>query len=72
MSILPSFKAELKEGVSQERSEAIVKDVSKMKGVLSVAFNAESASMNVTYMFGNDIEAEVRKIPEVKKIEPLL
>ncbi|MCE9507842.1 MAG: hypothetical protein K8R48_05950 [Alphaproteobacteria bacterium] len=76
MSILPAFKATLDNSLSAKECDDVVKQIKKINGVISVAFNAASnpKQILVTYHVALHTNAEdkVRKMAGVTKIEPML
>jgi hypothetical protein len=79
MSILPAFKVILDDSLSDKACADIEKQIKKINGVISAAFNEAGSPKQiwVTYghtLHGNNVSVadKVRKIPGVTDIKPLL
>ncbi len=79
MSILPSFKATLDSNLTADQCKDVIKQIEKISGVVSVAFNeaagSEARHADVTFYFtlnsvNNSVTDRVSKIAGVKEVTP--
>ena len=76
MSMLPIFRATLDNSLSAKECDDVVKQIKKIKGVLSAAFNEESNQKQILVTYcpprhGNHVSVadKVRRIRGIKDIK---
>ena len=71
MSLLPSLRAHLRDGLTDDQTREIVEKIKKTDGVVSAAFNdAANGTVLVSYVHGRDTVRKLEKIDGIVKFSP--
>jgi hypothetical protein len=71
MSLLPSLRAHLRDGLTDAQAREIVEKIKNTDGVISAAFNdAANGTVLVSYLHGRDVVRKLEKIDGIASFSP--